>query len=355
MRIYLDMVSTEPPQYRGKDKSGAPWRAHAARIAMAVERDDRTASPFRPRVAIETTLLALIQPPPPGQDGSWAVELPWIARYAGRIAADDGTIDAWAVVESLAPWLAAVAQPGGLIIAHNAPFHRSVLNGLIEDGGERPRDDLEWFCTFHGANVPGMRSPVAADGLQCHDGPAGRPPDRRTAMARGRVAADQHGAGRLLGDPGMGAAGPDRPDILSPLMRRSRRRETLKFIGQQPARVQRDIRRAAALPAWPEQHRETAQRTAMLAAAFLLDEHYQEFDLADWLHLAAPDHANEVATGVAVHALLRGYSEIWDIFAATGTFDYAMASRWYDGVQEWEFVWQPRPEQLIEPPGEKKP
>ena len=138
-------------------------------------------------------------------------------------------------------------------------------------------------------------------------------------------------------------------------MRGSRRRETLKFIGQQPARVQRDIRRAAALPAWPEQHRETAQRTAMLAAAFLLDEHHQEFDLADWLHLAAPDHANEVATGVAVHALLRGYSEIWDIFAATGTFDYAMASRWYDGGQEGEFVWQPRPEQLIEPPGEKKP
>ncbi len=138
-------------------------------------------------------------------------------------------------------------------------------------------------------------------------------------------------------------------------MRGSRRRKTLKFIGQQPARVQRDIRRAAALPAWPEQHRETAQRTAMLAAAFLLDEHYQEFDLADWLHLAAPDHANEVATGVAVHALLRGYSEIWDIFAATGTFDYAMASRWYDGGQEGEFVWQPRPEQLIEPPGEKKP
>ncbi len=179
MRIYLDMVSTEPPQYRGKDKSGAPWRAHAARIAMAVERDDRT---------IETTLLALIQPPPPGQDGSWAVELPWIARYAGRIAADDGTIDAWAVVESLAPWLAAVAQPGGLIIAHNAPFHRSVLNGLIEDGGERPRDDLEWFCTFHGANVPYMRSPSL---LTAYNVMTGQQVDRPTAELPWREAALQ--------------------------------------------------------------------------------------------------------------------------------------------------------------------
>jgi len=151
MRIYLDMVSTEPPRYRGKDKSGAPWRAHAARIAMAVERDDRT---------IETTLLTLLRPLQPTGEG-WPIDLPWITRYAGRIDDGDNTIEPWAVVDSLRPWLAAAAGPLGQIVAHNAPFHRSVLGGLIKDGGGFPGadDELEWFCTMQNASVAGMRQP----------------------------------------------------------------------------------------------------------------------------------------------------------------------------------------------------
>lgn len=93
----------------------------------------------------------------------------------------------------------------------------------------------------------------------------------------------------------------------------------------------------------------------MLAAAFILDEHAHDYCLADMLHLARPEAGRDVATGVAVHALLRGCAAVWDIFAATDTFDLAQASAWFFDADSNAFEWSPRPDQLIDPEEISKP
>jgi hypothetical protein len=71
----------------------------------------------------------------------------------------------------------------------------------------------------------------------------------------------------------------------------------------------------------------------MRIAALLLDK-AGEHDLADWLLFALPEHAREVATGVAVHALRRGVASAWDALAAVDAMDLGAASDWFfaDGV-----------------------
>lgn len=90
----------------------------------------------------------------------------------------------------------------------------------------------------------------------------------------------------------------------------------------------------------------------MVIAAFLLDESrikdLRDTVLADWLLCAVPDHARDVATGVAVHALRRGDAHVWDALAAVDAFDMTQATEWYfaDGV----FDWSPEPEWLTPEP-----
>lgn len=132
-RIYLDMVSSEPPQHRGKDKAAPPWRPHGVRIAAAVEHDTgRT---------IEAVLIGFVTPA-----ASWRMDDHWIARYRGVL--DSSTPGAApASIIAGAPWLLDTAAT---FVGHNAPFHRDVLDGLIADAGGPP-GQRDWFCTMREA------------------------------------------------------------------------------------------------------------------------------------------------------------------------------------------------------------
>jgi hypothetical protein len=96
--------------------------------------------------------------------------------------------------------------------------------------------------------------------------------------------------------------------------------------------------RQAAAQLWEESDPQTRQRTAMVIAAFLLDA-VHEHRLADWLLCARPEHARAVATGVAVHALRRGYAAPWDALAAVGAMDQPQADDWF--YADDDFCWSP--------------
>ena len=132
MRIYIDMVSSEPPQHRGKDRTAPPWRPHAVRIAAAVEEESGN--------AIGGVLIATLTPA-----GSWRCDLEWIGRYMGNSDGLVGTTPASIVAAS--PWL---FDPDAIFVGHNAPFHRMVLDGLIQDAGGPP-GERDWFDTMREA------------------------------------------------------------------------------------------------------------------------------------------------------------------------------------------------------------
>jgi hypothetical protein len=163
MRVYVDMVSSEPPQHRGKDRTAPPWRPHGVRIAAAVERDaDNT---------ISDVLLAYIPAGP-----SWRFDTTWVGKYLGSPNDLDRRTPGSIVDES--PWL---FGPYSVFIGHVASFHRDVLTGLVEDAGGPP-GEREWFDTARGAepicNIPaknrgGTKVPSLIEAFQFFNGPMG--------------------------------------------------------------------------------------------------------------------------------------------------------------------------------------
>lgn len=83
----------------------------------------------------------------------------------------------------------------------------------------------------------------------------------------------------------------------------------------------------------------------MVIAAFILDCAH-EYVLADWLLCARPEHAREVATIVAVHALRRDVAAAWDALVAVDAMDHRQAAEWFDldevftlsPADDWLFV-----------------
>lgn len=113
---------------------------------------------------------------------------------------------------------------------------------------------------------------------------------------------------------------------------------------EEAERQARTERRQAAALEWPALDGRTSQRTAMIIAAFLLDE-AQEPELADWLLCARPEHARTIATGVAVHALRRTLDVVWDVLVAVDAMDLDRGSEWFD--DDRDFCWEPEPNWLI--------
>lgn len=98
----------------------------------------------------------------------------------------------------------------------------------------------------------------------------------------------------------------------------------------------RVARRARAAALWVEG---APQRVVLAAAAGLLDQE-DEHLLADWLLRARPEHTVTVATGVAVHALMRGYAAAFDTLMEAGLVNDAVFMDAFFGVSR-EFVWGP--------------
>ena len=103
----------------------------------------------------------------------------------------------------------------------------------------------------------------------------------------------------------------------------------------------RSARRARAALVWAADPR----RTALEAAASLLDASDQP-ELADWLLRANPARAVDVATGTAVHALLRGEAAVFDTLMEAGLINDDAFMDVYLGAMR-EFVWGPGPAQLV--------
>jgi hypothetical protein len=114
----------------------------------------------------------------------------------------------------------------------------------------------------------------------------------------------------------------------------------------EPARI---AARKAAAEAWGRGDAQTRQRTAILIAAFILDG-AAEYDLADWLLRAKPEHVEAVGAGVAAHALRRDVPAAWDALAAVNTMDLHRASELYD--VDGDLCWQPEQDWLIPSKGE---
>ena len=76
----------------------------------------------------------------------------------------------------------------------------------------------------------------------------------------------------------------------------------------------------------------------MEIAAFILEADGEQV-LADWLLFARPQHARDIATAVAVHALRRNCPGAWDALVATDAADHAQAGEWY--MRDEDFNWQP--------------
>jgi hypothetical protein len=108
--------------------------------------------------------------------------------------------------------------------------------------------------------------------------------------------------------------------------------------------AQREARRASAAAAWGDGDAQTRQRTAMVIAAFMLDE-VREDQLADWLLCAKPEHARIVATCVAVCALQRNITQAWDALFAGDAMDMRQAEDWFFGDDD--FTWEPEPGMLV--------
>jgi len=112
---YLDTVSTSAPVHGSPER----WRAHAIRVAVALEEDRR----------IVGTLLRLVMP-----DRLVVIDPKWTARY-GVNAVDANQ----ASEEGESPLIVAqnlsVMIAGAMIVCQNQAFHRDVLLGLFEDAG----------------------------------------------------------------------------------------------------------------------------------------------------------------------------------------------------------------------------
>lgn len=98
----------------------------------------------------------------------------------------------------------------------------------------------------------------------------------------------------------------------------------------------RRSRRARADAAWPA---DDARRETVKRVAAMLDEANEGW-LADLLLRARPAQLAEVAAGVAVHALIRTYPEVWDALMEPGIACYRLADEWYNDIDN-EFVWSP--------------
>lgn len=104
----------------------------------------------------------------------------------------------------------------------------------------------------------------------------------------------------------------------------------------------RAARRARAGAAWSG-----CRPESVLEAAAALDA-AGERRLADLLLRAFPGSLSRVAAGVAVHALMRGVPEVWDLLCLAGPADFDLAdSWWWDAQETLEFVWSPVPKDLI--------
>lgn len=119
---YIDTVSTAMPTHGAE-----PWRAHCIRVAIALEEDRK----------IVGAVLRLVRQYEPVQ-----VDTQWTARY--------GVPESVPVEETDAPLTVAqnVATMilGARCVAQNAPFHRSVIDGLFEDAGVPVVQSDGWYC-----------------------------------------------------------------------------------------------------------------------------------------------------------------------------------------------------------------
>lgn len=134
MICYLDMVSHEAPQH---SKTGPKWKPHAVRIALAIENDADE---------ITDKLLALVEPQAPCDDG-------WITRYGVRRAELGATATSPSELIS-GMWFQYLKEAPALV-AHNYPFHRDVLVGLLDDAGAAlvasTIRGFDGYCTMRGA------------------------------------------------------------------------------------------------------------------------------------------------------------------------------------------------------------
>lgn len=114
------------------------------------------------------------------------------------------------------------------------------------------------------------------------------------------------------------------------------------------------LRDAEAVKLWRQSNTRGSvkQRTAMLIAAYLLDDAKEkgnrESDLADLLRWATPVFAKQVASIVAAHALIRGFPEVWDALAATDAMHLDAAAELFDDLGTLT-AW-PDPGWLVEGP-----
>jgi hypothetical protein len=106
----------------------------------------------------------------------------------------------------------------------------------------------------------------------------------------------------------------------------------------------RSARRDRAAVSW--RAIESVRRPQVEPIAALLDD-ADEACFADWLLRAKPDRLPEVAAGVAVHALLRGFAEVWDgLVEPIEIMDADLGIDWFHNVRE-SFIWGPPNEWLL--------
>jgi hypothetical protein len=106
----------------------------------------------------------------------------------------------------------------------------------------------------------------------------------------------------------------------------------------------RSARRDRATASWRAV--ESVRRPQVERIAALLDD-ADEACFADWLLRARPDRLPEVAAGVAVHALLRGFAEVWDgLIEPIEIMDLDLGIDWFHNVRE-SFIWAPPNEWLL--------
>ena len=99
----------------------------------------------------------------------------------------------------------------------------------------------------------------------------------------------------------------------------------------------RPARRARAALAWAGH----PIRSALQKSAELLDA-AGSAELANLLLRARPDRVVEVATGTAVHALLRGEAAVFDVLTEAGLLNKQAFAEAYYAVKH-KFVWGPPP------------
>ncbi len=91
-------------------------------------------------------------------------------------------------------------------------------------------------------------------------------------------------------------------------------------------------------------------RTSLLIAAHLLECRPAAYgrpdeELIGWLRQASPQYFRQVATGVAVYALRRGYWFVWDVLMFDGMADRETATA--SALSGENYVWVPESTWLI--------